>query len=121
MGEKGQEFLLSKLKQGMVGHDRGGRGPPRLRSPEEDWGWGEGGWYQQPSPFYPPPMGPQMGPYPSSAPGLFGYFPNQAPANPYFNQGQLLAPNTFNPHIQRGQACERALIGEEEREGDCVG
>ena len=43
-GKGVKDSFVSKLKFGMAGRGRGGRGPQRPRNPEEEWGWGEGGW-----------------------------------------------------------------------------
>lgn len=82
---------MQKVKEGMTGRGIGGRGH-RLRNPKEEWGWGDGGWFQ-PSSFYPPPMGPLMGSFHPPPLGPFGYFPNQALAKHYFSQGQHQVPS----------------------------
>ena len=96
-GKGVKESFVSKLKGVMANRGGGGRGPQRPRSPEEEWGWGEGGWFWNPPPYYQPPMGPPpsgpptgppMGPYPPPPPGSFGFFPNQLHKQQYYNQGQ---------------------------------
>lgn len=102
-GKGVRDSFVAKLKQGMATHGRGGRGP-RPRISKEEWGWGDGGWYNQPPPFFPPPMGPMppTGPYPPPQ-GQYGFFPNPPPANPYYNQNRGQASSQFNQQYQRGQ------------------
>jgi hypothetical protein len=108
-GKGVKDSFVSKLKGKMASRGRGGRGLQRPRSPEEEWGWGDGGWYQNPPPYYQPPMGPPpmgpppMGPYPPPPPSPFGFFPNQLHNQSYFNQGQQSGAKQFNSYGPRGQ------------------